>query len=241
MKRKTIGTRGPLDSLARASLRESGSSMRRLEHACAGAVAAAAEAAIVCLRNGGTMYFCGNGGSAADAQHLAAELAGRYTMDRPPLPAVALTTNTSSLTAIGNDFGYDQVFSRQLEGLGTAGDVLVALSTSGGSRNVMRAIDAARRMGLTVIGFTGAKGSSFAAKCDFALITPSFSTPRIQEGHIAMGHALCELIERTLFEAVATVVPTPPKAKARRTTPARVTPIRRGAAKSRPRAGKKKR
>lgn len=200
MKRKLTTPRGSLERMARTSLRDSGSSMRRLEHANASAVAAAAEAAIISLQNGGTMYFCGNGGSAADAQHLAAELAGRYTFDRPPLPAVALTTNTSSVTAIGNDYGYDQVFSRQLEGLGLAGDVLVAISTSGSSANVTRAVESAKRLGMTVIGFTGAKGSSFAAKCDLALITPSFSTPRIQEGHIAMGHAWCELIERTLFE-----------------------------------------
>jgi D-sedoheptulose 7-phosphate isomerase len=244
MTRKSTSNRGPLDQMARASLRESGSSMRRLEHACASAVAAAADAAITCLQNGGTMYFCGNGGSAADAQHLAAELAGRYTFDRPPLPAVALTTNSSSVTAIGNDYGYDQVFSRQLEGLGTAGDVLVAISTSGGSANVTRAVDAAKKMGMTVIGFTGAKGSSFAVKCDFALITPSFSTPRIQEGHIAMGHALCELIERALFETDGSKGTGAQKAKRRRTPAARpakgaaakVTPIGRAAAK--PRAGR---
>lgn len=241
MKRKTMSNRGPLDRMARASLRESGSSMRRLEHACASAVAAAAEAAIACLQNGGTLYFCGNGGSAADAQHLAAELAGRYTFDRPPLPAVALTTNASSVTAIGNDYGYEQVFSRQLEGLGTAGDVLVAITTSGGSANVTRAVDVAQRMGLTVIGFTGAKGSTFAAKCDYALITPSFSTPRIQEGHIAMGHALCELIERALFETGGTGDGTgAPKVKARRPAAPRVTPIRRPAAKVRSRSGSKR-
>ena len=200
MKRKLNTAPGPLECMASASLRESGSSMRRLEHACANAVAAAAEAAIISLQNGGNLYFCGNGGSAADAQHLAAELAGRYTFDRPPLPAVALTTNVSSVTAIGNDYGFDQVFSRQLEGLGVQGDVLVAITTSGGSANVTRAVVCARKLGMTVIGFTGAKGAAFAAKCDLALITPSFSTPRIQEGHIAMGHAMCELIERSLFE-----------------------------------------
>src|SRR5262245_61983519 len=118
MKRKTSSNQGPLDRMAREALRDSGSSMRRLEHSCAGAVAAAAEAAITCLQNGGTLYFCGNGGSAADAQHLACELSGRFLMDRPSLPAVALSTNTSSLTAIGNDYSYDHVFSRQLEGLG---------------------------------------------------------------------------------------------------------------------------
>jgi D-sedoheptulose 7-phosphate isomerase len=145
------------------------------------------------------VYFCGNGGSAADAQHLAAELAGRDFSERPALAAVALTTNSSSLTAIGNDYGFERVFSRQLEGLGTPGDVLVAISTSGGSPNVRRAIEAAHQLGMTVIGMTGASGRRFAALCDLALVTPHQSTPRIQEGHIAMGHALCQLIERALF------------------------------------------
>ena len=180
-------------------LRDSGRSLMRLERAATRAVAGAAEAAIECLESGGTVFFCGNGGSAADAQHLAAELAGRYFVDRPSLAAVALTTNVSSLTAIGNDYGFDRVFSRQLEGLGTPGDVLVAISTSGNSPNVMQAIEVAHGLGMTVIGMTGEKGQRFARLCDHALITPSASTPRIQEGHIAMGHALCELIERTLF------------------------------------------
>ena len=243
MKRsKTITARGPLDRMARASLRESGSSMRRLEHSCAAAVAAAGEVAITCLQNGGTLFFCGNGGSAADAQHLAAELAGRYAFDRPALAAVSLTTNTSSLTAIGNDYAYQQVFSRQLEGLGTRGDVLVAISTSGVSPNVLRAVDTAKKLGMTVIGFTGAKGSSFAAKCDLALITPSFSTPRIQEGHIAMGHAMCELVERALFEPVATRTGTSrAAARPRRVATAKVTPIRRAATASHVRGGGKRR
>jgi D-sedoheptulose 7-phosphate isomerase len=201
MKRMSRTSRGPLERMARASLRESGSSLRRLEHACAASVAAAAEAAITCLQNGGTLFFCGNGGSAADSQHLACELAGRYLMDRPALPAEALTTNTSSLTAIGNDYGFEQVFSRQLEGRARRGDVLVAMTTSGASANVLRAVESARRIGMIVIGFTGARGARFAARCDFALVTPSFSTPRIQEGHIALGHAWCELIERAMFEA----------------------------------------
>jgi D-sedoheptulose 7-phosphate isomerase len=199
MTRKSKVERGPLERMARASLQESARSMRRVGPECAGAVAAAAEAAIATLENGGSLFFCGNGGSAADAQHLAAELAGRYTLERPPLAATALTTNSSSLTAIGNDYGFDQVFSRQLEGLGKPGDVLVALTTSGGSPNVVKAVHAARRLGMTVIGMTGAKGAAFAKLCDHALTTPSPITPRIQEGHIAMGHAMCELIERALF------------------------------------------
>ena len=197
MKRKTR-QHGPLEREARALLRDAIASARRLEPAY-GALAAAAEVAIACLEGGGTVYLCGNGGSAADAQHLAAELAGRYLLDRPALAAVALSTNSSSLTAIGNDYGFDQVFSRQLEGLGVPGDVLIAISTSGGSANVLRAVETAHQLGMTVIGMTGAKGGRFAGVCDIALVTPSPSTPRIQEGHITLGHALCELIERALF------------------------------------------
>jgi D-sedoheptulose 7-phosphate isomerase len=235
MKRKSNFTRGPLERMARVALKESSNSMRRLESACAAAVAAAAEAAITCLQNGGTLYFCGNGGSAADAQHLACELAGRYLFDRPALPAVALTTNTSSLTAIGNDYAYDQVFSRQLEGVGSRGDVLVALTTSGGSRNVLRAVRVARRLGMIVIGFTGAKGAAFAASCDFALITPSLVTPQIQEGHIAMGHALCALIERELFDPAGTGPRRMPASASRRRPAGRASRRRRSKRGSRTR------
>lgn len=194
---------GPLERAAGAMLADSGRTMAKLERACARAVASAAEAIIACLENGGTVYFCGNGGSAADAQHLAAELQGRYLVDRPPLAAVALSVNTSSLTAIGNDYGYEHVFARQLEGLGAPGDVLVAITTSGGSASIRRCVQVAHRLGMVVVGFTGEKGAEFAAACDVALVTPSRSTPRIQEGHIAMGHAICELIERALFPQAA--------------------------------------
>ncbi len=204
MRRKASTTsRGPLERMARASLAESAATLRRLERECAGAVAEAAELAITALQNGGSLWFCGNGGSAADAQHLACELAGRFMLDRAALPATALTTNTSSLTAIGNDFGYDDVFARQLQGVGRRGDVLVAITTSGRSASVRRAIEVARQRGLGVIGFTGARGREFAASCDVALVSPSPLTPRIQEGHIAMGHVWCELIERALFAAPA--------------------------------------
>jgi D-sedoheptulose 7-phosphate isomerase len=180
-------------------LRESGRTVARLERHAARPVAEAAEAMVASLRAGGRVYFCGNGGSAADAQHFACELAGRFMLERPGLPAVALTTNTSSLTAIGNDYGYDHVFSRQLEGLGQGGDVLVAITTSGRSRSVLRAVAVARRLGLVVIGMTGLRGERFAALCDHALVTPHAVTPRIQEGHVAMGHALGALVERALF------------------------------------------
>jgi len=199
MKKQSGSERGPLEREARAVLRDAGRSLARLERHVVRAVAEAAESVIATLQGGGTVFFCGNGGSAADAQHLATELAGRYLMDRPALAAVALTTNSSALTAIGNDFGFEQVFSRQLEGLGTPGDLLVAISTSGNSPNVLRAVEAAHALGMTVIGMTGAKGRRLSSRCDFALVTPSDSTPRIQEGHIAMGHALCELVEGALF------------------------------------------
>ncbi|MGH7741804.1 MAG: D-sedoheptulose-7-phosphate isomerase [Candidatus Eiseniibacteriota bacterium] len=188
-----------MEQHARAALRESSAAMRRLERTMAHPLAEAAEAAIVCLESGGTIYFCGNGGSAADAQHLAAELAGRYLVERPPLAAVALSTNSSALTAIGNDYGFQYVFSRQLEALGTPGDVLVAITTSGESLNVRHAVQLARTRGITVIGMTGLKGRKFAAECDHALVAPHASTPHIQEAHIAMGHAFCELIEVALF------------------------------------------
>lgn len=207
MKKATVKRRrrtpesGWLERDARAALREAGRALVRLERHATRAVAEAAEAVVAALESGGTIYFCGNGGSAADAQHLAAELSGRYLADRPALAAMSLTTNSSALTAIGNDFGFERVFARQLEGLGVAGDVLVAISTSGRSPNVVAAIEVAHQQGMTVIGMTGLKGRGFAALCDLALVTPSDSTPRIQEGHIAMGHALCELVERALFPA----------------------------------------
>jgi D-sedoheptulose 7-phosphate isomerase len=196
-----MAAQGPLEREARATLAAAALSIQRLEKSAARSVAAAAEAVIASLEAGGTVYFCGNGGSAADAQHLACELAGRFLSDRPALAATALTTNTSSLTAIGNDYGFEHAFSRQLEGLGVPGDVLVAITTSGTSANVTRAVRTAHRLGMVVIGMTGAAGRRFAAECDLALVTPSASTPHVQEGHIVMGHALCELIERAMFPA----------------------------------------
>jgi len=190
---------GPLERQARAALAESARASARLAKENGAAVAAAAEALMACFENGCTVYFCGNGGSAADAQHLAAEFSGRYLVDRPGLPAVALTTNSSAVTAIGNDYGYAHVFSRQLEGLGSPGDVLVAITTSGKSDSVRRAVRTAQALGMTTIGMTGAKGSEFAAMCDIALVTPHDSTPYIQEGHITMGHAFCLLVERAMF------------------------------------------
>jgi D-sedoheptulose 7-phosphate isomerase len=212
---------GPLERQARAALRETARTLAQLEKRNSAAVAAAAELIMGCFQNGGTIYFCGNGGSAADAQHLAAEFSGRYLVDRPGLPAVALTANSSAVTAIGNDYGYDDVFSRQLEGLGSPGDVLVAITTSGRSESVRRAVKAAHRLEMTVIGMTGAKGAEFAALCDVALVTPSASTPNIQEGHIAMGHAFCLLVERALFPGGTPGTGPKPTRRGPRRTPAR--------------------
>lgn len=154
-----------------------------------------ADAIIKSLRNGGKVLFCGNGGSAADSQHLACEFIVKLTHNRPSLPAIALTTNTSHLTAISNDFSFDDIFSRQIEGLGRKGDVLVAISTSGNSPNILKAVDTAKAIGLYTIGFTGAKGDNFAKKVDIGIKVPSSSTQRIQESHILIGHIICELVE----------------------------------------------
>jgi len=153
------------------------------------------------LRAGRTLFTCGNGGSAADAQHIAAELSGKFYLHRPGLPAVALTVNTSALTAIANDFSYDEIFSRQLEGLARPGDVLFALTTSGRSPNCRLAVEWARAHGVTTVAFTGSKGQDFAALCDHAFVVPTDDTPHVQEAHITLGHALCALAEAALFAA----------------------------------------
>jgi D-sedoheptulose 7-phosphate isomerase len=151
------------------------------------------------LRKGSKVFFVGNGGSAADAQHLAAELTGRYLRERASLPAIALTADTSVLTAISNDYGYDMVFARQLQGLAAAGDVLVGLTTSGNSPNILRAIDVAKSKGLVTVGMTGGSGGKLRELVDFCLCVPSSAPPRIQEAHILTGHVLCEIIEDAMF------------------------------------------
>jgi D-sedoheptulose 7-phosphate isomerase len=159
----------------------------------------AVEMSCAALRQGNKLLFAGNGGSAADAQHWAGELVSRFNFDRPGLAAIALTTDTSILTAIGNDYGYDYVFARQVEALGRPGDVVFLLSTSGGSANVLRAANAARALQMGVIGFTGQRGTEFAAACDVGFVVPSSATPKIQEGHEFLGHLICGLIEREMF------------------------------------------
>jgi D-sedoheptulose 7-phosphate isomerase len=153
------------------------------------------------LRQGGKLLFCGNGGSAADAQHLAAEFVNRFLVERPALAALALTTDTSTLTSIGNDRGFDEVFSRQVEALARPGDLLVAISTSGGSANVLKAVAAARRLGCFTVAFTGGQGGALLAAVDQAFLVATAATPRIQETHITLGHALCALVERLLVQA----------------------------------------
>ena len=150
------------------------------------------------MQQGGMAMFCGNGGSAADAQHIAAELQGRFLFDRRPLSSVALTTNSSALTAISNDYGYDQVFDRQVIGLGKPFDIVVGLSTSGKSRNIIRALEAAKGLGIYTLGLTGASGGDMVGLADDCICVPSDHTARIQEMHIAVGHMLCEIIEEQL-------------------------------------------
>ena len=151
------------------------------------------------LRRGNKLLFAGNGGSAADAQHWAGELVSRFNFDRPGLAAIALTTDTSNLTAIGNDYGYDYVFARQVEALGCSGDLLFVISTSGNSKNILRALRAARDRGVGVAGFTGQGGGAMVDLCDVCFRMPSNETPKIQEGHEFLGHLICGLIEHEMF------------------------------------------
>jgi D-sedoheptulose 7-phosphate isomerase len=160
------------------------------------------DVAIKCVnvyKNNHKTILAGNGGSAADAQHIAAELVGRYGFDRPSLPSLALTTDTSNLTAIGNDYGYDKVFSRQLEGMGQEGDLFIGISTSGNSVNIINAFLSAKAKGITTVALTGRDGGKMAQMADIAIIIPSNDTPRIQESHILIGHILCDIIEKEIF------------------------------------------
>lgn len=158
-----------------------------------------ADEIIFSIKNGGKVLFCGNGGSAADAQHLAAELSGRFYYDRDPLPAEALHVNTSYLTAVANDYGYDEVFSRMIKASGKKGDVLVGISTSGNSKNVIRALETAAAIGMITIGFTGTTGGKMKDLCCYLINVPSDDTPRIQEAHILIGHIICEIVESKIY------------------------------------------
>jgi len=172
---------------------------RRSRSSTLDVVVTAADAVTACYRGGGKLIIFGNGGSAADAQHVAAEFVGRFLIERRPLPAVALNTNSSAVTAIGNDYGYDDSFARQLRAHAQPGDVAWALSTSGNSPNVILAVEAARELGLVTIGFTGGSGGRLAEAVDHAIVVPNDATPRIQEGHLMCAHVLCEIVETALF------------------------------------------
>ncbi len=165
-------------------------------------VAQTAETIAYCLRNGKKVLFFGNGGSAADAQHLAAELVGRFGPDRSPLAGISLSTDTSVLTALGNDYGYEKVFSRQIEALAQPGDTAIGISTSGNSPSVLEALDAARAKGLFTVGFTGETGGKMIGRAEVLFRVPSRNTPRIQETHLLLGHIICDLVDRQLFPEI---------------------------------------
>lgn len=176
---------------------------QRIEHELTAPIARLAERLIDTLRIGNKLLIMGNGGSAADAQHFAGEIVSRFRMERPALPAIALSTDTSIITAIGNDYGFERIFSRQVEALAAPGDAVIGISTSGNSPNVQQALEVARAAGCSTIGLLGKDGGSIKALCDIPLIIPSNDTPRVQEGHITVIHILCDLIEQGLFGVFA--------------------------------------
>jgi D-sedoheptulose 7-phosphate isomerase len=193
----TIGSE-TTKAILSANIRQSIEAHCRLISECLPAIEASADALVQAYRGGHKAIFFGNGGSAADAQHLAAEFVGRYLLDRQPLPALALNVNSSVITAIGNDYGYEKVFARQLEALAAPGDVTVAISTSGNSESVIEAVHCARRKNLFTIGLTGATGGRLRGLVDVLVAVPSDETPRIQECHILIGHALCDVVEQAV-------------------------------------------
>jgi len=186
-------------SILRTNLESSIQVHQRLMNACLSELSTAADALVLAYKTGHKAIFFGNGGSAADAQHLAAEFVGRYLCERDPLPALALNANSSAVTAIGNDYGYEQVFARQLQALAIPGDVAVAISTSGNSGNVVEGVKRARQLGLSTIGLTGASGGRLRGMVDVLIAVPSDETPRIQECHILIGHALCHAVEQSVL------------------------------------------
>lgn len=184
-----------------AILNDSAQLKQQLAAALGPQIEQAIDMIVAALRGGGKVGLCGNGGSAADAQHIAGELVGRFRRERQGLSAVALTTDTSILTAVGNDYGFDQVFARQVEALFHSGDVLIAISTSGNAENVRAAARVARERDVKTIGMTGASGGKLAGEVDLCLKVPSEDTPRIQEAHITIGHIICELVEESLADS----------------------------------------
>ena len=189
---------GNVDDAVREALVESARLKERLAHEMSEDISRAAGLVVAALRGGGKVLIFGNGGSAADAQHIACELVGFFTRERPAWPAIALTTDTSVMTSVSNDLGYEQVFARQIEALAQAGDVAIAISTSGNSPNIVAGARTARERGCTVIGLTGAGGGKLAAEVDLNLAVPSKVTPRIQDAHITIGHIICGLVEDEL-------------------------------------------
>jgi D-sedoheptulose 7-phosphate isomerase len=187
-----------MESQVRQMFLESAATQTRFAEREVGHIAAVGRRMAEALRQGGKILFCGNGGSAADAQHLAAEFVNRFRRDRGAMAALALTTDTSVLTSIGNDYGFERIFARQVEALGRPGDWLVGISTSGQSPNVLAAMEMARRLGLTTVAFSGGGGGPLASAADEAFVVPSHETPRIQETHITLGHALCAVVEDIL-------------------------------------------
>ena len=170
------------------------------DHALLETIEKAVVAIVQAFKNGNHVYFCGNGGSAADAQHLAAEFSGRFYKDRDALPAEALHCNTSYLTAVGNDYNFDSIYSRIITGIGQPGDILIGLSTSGNSKNIIKAFEAAAENKITTIALTGITGGQIKANCNYLINVPSTDTPRIQESHILIGHIICQLVEENLFD-----------------------------------------
>jgi len=187
--------------LISASLREGAELRTVVARDCSTAIFEAADLITMCLQGDGKLLFFGNGGSAADAQHLAAEFVGRFVRERAGLPAIALTTDSSILTAVGNDYGFDQIFARQIQALGRPGDVAIAISTSGNSLNVLEGVKEARKRKLKTIGLTGKDGGLLAQQTNVAIMVPSTSTARIQECHIAIGHLFCELVDGDFSES----------------------------------------
>jgi|TARA_B110000444_G_C18849314_1_gene604298 D-sedoheptulose 7-phosphate isomerase len=180
------------------TLNEISKNFLELSSKCSLEIQDASKMMIGSLKRGGKIIFCGNGGSAADSQHLSAELVGRYLKNRRPIASISLTTDTSVITAISNDYSFDEIFSRQLEAIGNKNDVLYAISTSGRSKNIIKAINQAKKMGIKIIGITGADGDDMARLCDISIIVPATRPDRIQELHIATGQIICEIIEEEL-------------------------------------------
>jgi D-sedoheptulose 7-phosphate isomerase len=193
--------------LARREIRESIQAKEKLGIESTEDIIAVGEMMVLALRDGRKVVFFGNGGSAADAQHLAAEFVGKFGRIRRPLRAIALTTNTSVLSAVGNDFGFEEIFSRQVAAHVDEGDIVVGISTSGRSKNVINGISEARRLGAKTVALTGASGGEFAQSCDYHIMVPSTNTQRIQECHILIGHILCGLVEASLTEPVKVHLP----------------------------------